>query len=320
MKIKRIIAAVMALVLVGGAYPSKAVNNANSIKAYAADAASEKKEDNVGVTFVDENAPSFSVEGDTYKKRENYSIKVKNVDPSSVTFGGQNYVEVSRTSAEDGSLVFTFTSKSSGEAQIIINYAYDGEIRHKEFLFNILEEEYEDENFPRFTVDESTTYMRREPYSIKVQNVDADSISFSNQKNIFEVSRTTDSDGSLVLTFLSKEAGAAYITVNYGFDGEIRNKDFSFHISNDEYEEEETTPATGLKGDANCDGSVDMGDVVLIMQALANPNKYGVNGTHELHITQEGIDNCDVDTSVKGLTVSDALMIQKYLLGGIDTL
>ncbi|MBP5580926.1 MAG: hypothetical protein J6X85_03910, partial [Ruminococcus sp.] len=129
-----------------------------------------------------------------------------------------------------------------------------------------------------------------------------------------------DSDGSLVLTFLSKEAGAAYITVNYGFDGEIRNKDFSFHISNDEYEDEETTPATGLKGDANCDGSVDMGDVVLIMQALANPNKYGVNGTHELHITQEGIDNCDVDTSVKGLTVSDALMIQKYLLGGIDTL
>ena len=63
-----------------------------------------------------------------------------------------------------------------------------------------------------------------------------------------------------------------------------------------------------------------MGDVVLIMQALANPNKYGVNGTHELHITQEGIDNCDVDTSGKGLTVSDALMIQKYLLGGIDTL
>ena len=214
----------MALVLVGGAYPSKAVNNANSIKAYATDAASEKKEDNVGVTSEDENAPSFSVEGDTYKKRENYSIRVKNVDPSSVTFGGQNYVEVSRTSAEDGSLVFTFTSKSSGEAQIIINYAYDGEIRHKEFLFNILEEEYEDENYPRFSV-ENDTYKRREPYSITIKNVDPASITTSGT-NIFDVKKSTDKNGNIVLTFMSKESGEANLVINYGFDGEIRHKEF----------------------------------------------------------------------------------------------
>ena len=36
-------------------------------------------------------------------------------------------------------------------------------------------------------------------------------------------------------------------------------------------------------GDANCDGSVDMADAVLIMQALANPNKYGLDGTAEHH-------------------------------------
>ena len=56
------------------------------------------------------------------------------------------------------------------------------------------------------------------------------------------------------------------------------------------------------------------------MQALANPNKYGVNGTNELHITQQGVDNGDVDSAIKGLTVSDALKIQRYLLGGIKTL
>ena len=40
------------------------------------------------------------------------------------------------------------------------------------------------------------------------------------------------------------------------------------------------------KGDANCDGTVDMSDAVLIMQALANPDKYGVKGTDSQHITQ----------------------------------
>ena len=33
-----------------------------------------------------------------------------------------------------------------------------------------------------------------------------------------------------------------------------------------------------FKGDTNCDCQVDMSDAVLIMQALANPDKYGENG------------------------------------------
>ena len=69
------------------------------------------------------------------------------------------------------------------------------------------------------------------------------------------------------------------------------------------------------KGDANCDGNVDMSDAVLIMQALANPDKYGVKGTDPLHMTVQGQSNGDVDTSSKGLTSNDALEIQKYLLG-----
>ncbi|WP_431767975.1 glycosyl hydrolase [Ruminococcus flavefaciens] len=69
------------------------------------------------------------------------------------------------------------------------------------------------------------------------------------------------------------------------------------------------------KGDANCDGNVDMSDVVLIMQSLANPDKYGEKGTDKLHITEQGKANGDVETSSKGLTSNDALEIQKYLLG-----
>ena len=61
-----------------------------------------------------------------------------------------------------------------------------------------------------------------------------------------------------------------------------------------------------------------MSDVVLIMQALANPNKYGTNGTSPTHITVEDFKYADTDGN--GLTVNDALRIQKYLLGLIKSL
>ena len=73
-------------------------------------------------------------------------------------------------------------------------------------------------------------------------------------------------------------------------------------------------------GDANCDGNVELADAVLIMQALANPNKYGVQGSAPKHITEVGAANGDVDKSVKGLTSNDAMMIQEFLLGKITSL
>jgi len=77
-----------------------------------------------------------------------------------------------------------------------------------------------------------------------------------------------------------------------------------------------TQPPTSkiVRGDANCDGTIDMGDAVLIMQSLANPNKYGLDGTDSKHITSQGQLNGDVDEDVAGLTSNDALKIQKYLL------
>ncbi len=65
-------------------------------------------------------------------------------------------------------------------------------------------------------------------------------------------------------------------------------------------------------GDANGDGSVDMGDVVAVMQALAAPNKY--------KLTEQGQLNADVFEAGSGLTANDALSIQKYLLGTISKL
>ena len=73
-------------------------------------------------------------------------------------------------------------------------------------------------------------------------------------------------------------------------------------------------PANAVYGDANCDGSVDMSDVVLIMQALANPNKYGVNGSDKHRITSQGTTNADCCNVGDGMTTNDALAIQQYLL------
>ena len=68
-----------------------------------------------------------------------------------------------------------------------------------------------------------------------------------------------------------------------------------------------------IKGDSNCDGSVDMADVVFIMQALANPDRYGEKSLDYTGITALGKLNADMNGD--GLTVGDALTIQRKLLG-----
>ena len=77
---------------------------------------------------------------------------------------------------------------------------------------------------------------------------------------------------------------------------------------------------TTVSGDANGDGEVDMSDAVLIMQALANPNKYGLDGTAPVHLTLNNLKYSDVEGEGNGLTANDALQIQKYLLGQIKSL
>ncbi|MCR4794182.1 MAG: DUF4981 domain-containing protein [Ruminococcus sp.] len=76
-----------------------------------------------------------------------------------------------------------------------------------------------------------------------------------------------------------------------------------------------------LYGDADCDGEIAMNDIVLIMQSLSNPNRYGLDGTDEHHITAQGQRNADVyENGSSGITNNDAMQIQKYLLGLIKSL
>ena len=67
-----------------------------------------------------------------------------------------------------------------------------------------------------------------------------------------------------------------------------------------------------LCGDANCDGKVDVSDAVLIMQTLSNPSKY--------QLTEQGKANADCSGDGDGVTNSDALAIQKFMLSLIDKL
>ena len=72
-------------------------------------------------------------------------------------------------------------------------------------------------------------------------------------------------------------------------------------------------PAKTVKGDANLDDKTNMADVVLIMQSLANPDKYSENGQAYIHLTTLG--KLSADMNGDGLTVGDAQAIQRKLLG-----
>ena len=63
---------------------------------------------------------------------------------------------------------------------------------------------------------------------------------------------------------------------------------------------------TSRSGDVNGDGEVDMADAVLIMQYLANPDKY--------QLTDSAMYNADVEGDCDGLNLNDASSIQRRLL------
>ena len=96
----------------------------------------------------------------------------------------------------------------------------------------------------------------------------------------------------------------------------LKNDDIFNTNANEEFNiSEEYTSSFALlndidierNGDANLDGGMDMGDVVLIMQSQANPDKY--------ELTDKGKFNADLYETGSGITVNDALQVQKELLG-----
>lgn len=72
-------------------------------------------------------------------------------------------------------------------------------------------------------------------------------------------------------------------------------------------------PSVGdpVYGDANCDGSVDISDAVLIMQWAANPEKYAISA--------QGMLNADCVDVGGGVTSLDALAIQMVEAGTIKS-
>ena len=78
--------------------------------------------------------------------------------------------------------------------------------------------------------------------------------------------------------------------------------------------DEPTTSAGTLCGDSNCDGTVSLADAILILQSIAAPDIYGVNGSNKNHITEQGMKNADCDAKPDGVSPADALSIQKYLI------
>ena len=67
-------------------------------------------------------------------------------------------------------------------------------------------------------------------------------------------------------------------------------------------------------GDANCDETINLADAVIILQYIANADKFGLNGSDPNHITAQGIKNADCNLSRDGITAADALSIQKFIL------
>ncbi len=74
-----------------------------------------------------------------------------------------------------------------------------------------------------------------------------------------------------------------------------------------------TTEATKtVKGDSNEDGKVTIADAVAILQYLANADEYA--------LSEQGMKNADVIGNGNGVNTNDALMIQKWDAGLIDSL
>lgn len=69
--------------------------------------------------------------------------------------------------------------------------------------------------------------------------------------------------------------------------------------------------SSGLRGDANCDGVVDIADATLILQVIGNGDKYS--------LSEAGAVNADV-VEPAGVTALDSLEIQKYDAKVIDKL
>ena len=160
-------------------------------------------------------------------------------------------------------------------------------------------------------------------FTVKVvDNADSSDTESSLKEDAESINEYMRSNGISGFTYVRAVDGVEKIFISYdGFFEEIQayvkekgiDENLVVYQQSYDYNTNEST----LKGDANCDGQIDLSDAVMIMQSLANPNKYGIDGTAEHHLTKQGKLNGDMNGD--GLTVGDAQAIQKKLLGLDDT-
>lgn len=222
-----------------------------------------------------------------------YNPETKKTEGGSVYSASDN-IMIEYTKGSD---TFRITALKAGKASITFSA--------KGCSFNnyvSLEVTGEDVLLPDFapTVDFDTSDMKvGETRKGRFYNPISQKSTGGNIKASDNVSVKVQKDGSFEVTALKAGSAKLEITDNdCPFTGSVY-----FNV----------VEVSKMKGDSNCDGQMDMSDVVLIMQALANPNKYGENGTAKVHLTAQGKENADMDGN--GLTVGDAQKIQMKLLG-----
>ena len=145
-------------------------------------------------------------------------------------------------------------------------------------------------------ISETEIYIKvGEKYSIKANQDNLtytssdEGIAIASNKGVISGTKK----GQAVITVINKSKDTASITV---------------HVIEPKY------------GDANGDNDISIADAVIIMQSLANPDMYGLDGKAETHITDIGYINADCSNPGDGVTNADALAIQKYKLSLIKSL
>ncbi len=106
-------------------------------------------------------------------------------------------------------------------------------------------------------------------------------------------------------------SGVANDKIDCGYMKDGSKVGYEVAVTNGEITIGDGGSVSTLKGDANCDGKVEIADATLILQFLTNKDEY--------QLTDQGMLNADCDGD-PGVTASDALKIQQLDAGVIDKL
>ena len=310
---KKLIAAVLSLCILGGALPVFSNYAPDTAISASAEASSGTCGENLTWTLDDEGTLTISGTGDMYDYDnggspfyENTDIKKIVIESGVTSIGGWAFswcdalesvtIGNSVTSIGEGA----FYSCSSLESITIP----DSVTSIGDYAF------YNCKSLESITIPDSVTSIGDFAFS---RSDSLESITILNPDcEIYDSEYTIcsgwDDDGNLY-----------FDGIIYGYEGSTAQAYAEKYGYTFESLGEAPAPETTY-GDANENDTIEMADAVLILQSQSNPDKYGVNGTAEGHITSQGEKNADCTGDGDGVTASDALAIQRYILKLIDFL